>query len=194
MRINFNNTDEEENNDLFETQDPAEEEVREKKQRLSRDNPEYWEQEESRWEHLRVSLSTKMKVMATVVAVAAALLTIGIVEVFSPCVDEACQYGYIDTVERHGSFFKTYECTMLPYRSVMDTTNAYHGDFKFSADKETGKKLKHFRRSGIPVRVGYKVYGMVMPWRGESKTIAVSIDSVCPDSIIPPFKPAQSPN
>lgn len=181
----FNSNDDE--NDLFTSTDLPEQPKPVKKPKLTPDNPEYWDQEEGTWDHLRITASMKRLLWSFgVIALIIGIFAIGVI-IFSPYVDEASQYGYIDTVERHGSLIKTYECSLIPYKTIKDTIAPYEGDFKFSANRKLGKEIKKYRHSGTPVRIDYKVYKTVVPWRGNSKVVAVSIDSVSVDSIVPPF-------
>lgn len=181
----FNQNDED--NDLFTEQNVAEQTKPEKKPKYTRDMPEYWWQEEGRWDHLHFSRKIKKFVLPTLLLLLVAGLIVVVLSIFSPCVDEASQYGYIEKIERHGTIIKTYECNLITYKSLHDTTATKVEDFSFSAPLSLGKEIKRYRNSGIPVRVDYKVYKTVMPWRGCSKTTAVGIDSVSADSIVPPF-------
>lgn len=174
-------------NDLFTEQNVIDQSKPEKKPKYTRDMPEYWWQEEGRWDHLHFSLSIKKLVLSIVALVVIAGLVMGVISIFSPFVDEASQYGYIENYDRQGLVIKTYECNLITYKSLKDTTVSTVEDFSFSAPLSLGKEIKHFRHSGVPVRVDYKVYKTIMPWRGCKKIVAVGIDSVSADSIVPPF-------
>lgn len=184
--MKFFNSNEEEN-DLFTAPDLPAQPKPVKMPKLTPENPEYWDKEEGMWDHLRVTPRMKRLLWlsgAVIFFVGAFWILIGL---FNPYIDEASQYGYIDTVERHGSLIKTYECSLIPYKSLADTVAPFQGDFKFSASRKLGKEIKEYRHTGTPVKIEYKVYKSAMPWRGESRVVAVSIDSVSTDSIVPPF-------
>lgn len=186
MRIDFGRDDD----DMFEDEPP----VKQPKVKLPKyrpDQPEYWDQEPSRWQHLKLP-----KRIQRTALICAALLVVGIVIYISiqfttPYVDCAEEYGYIEKLERHGKIFKTYECQIIPYKAIHDSTRSIENNFTFStADKELGKKLKHYRESGVPLRIKYVKYSSAMPWRGNTATIATEIDSVPIDSILPFIRPA----
>lgn len=174
--------------DIFTQQDPAEEPKPVKKPRLTPDNPDYWDSEEGRWEHLKVFKSVGKYLYLLAAAAIVAVVGMLVVWATSPYINEASQYGYIDHVERHGYVFKSYEAGLLTYKSINDTSTTDVKDLEFSAMGTVGHKLKKYCRSGVPVKVDYKVYKFAMPWRGCRKVVAVNVDSISADSIIPPFK------
>ena len=105
----------------------------------------------------------------------------------SPYVEDASQVGYVESIERRGTLFKTYEGVLLPYKEQIDTTRVYRRDFIFTAaDEQTAVKLKKAMFDARPVRVEYKQYHAILPWRGASKTIVTAVDSVDPSKILPP--------
>lgn len=186
----FGNNDDDKN-DFFENSE-IEESVK-KKPELTPDDPRYWEQEESRWAHLpkpRRKGTWKLWLILSLVLVA--LIIAGYLRYFSPYIEFATQYGYVDSIERRGTVFKTYEGVLIPYKELMDTTRIYQRDFPFTAaDAEIASRMKELQGSGVPVKVEYKRYHATVPWRGASRTLVVSVDTVNPDKILPPeFAPA----
>ncbi len=157
---------------------------------LPPDDPGYWEREEGEWDHLRPR--RRLVLLAVLVAL---LLVVGLItgfylRFFSPYIDEAVEYGYIEHVERRGTIFHTYEGVMIPYRELHDTTRVYRRDFIFSADAHTAKRLKMFELRHQPVMVSYKQYHATLPWRGASKIVITAVDSVDATRILPPeFRP-----
>ena len=109
----------------------------------------------------------------------------------NPYVEDASQVGYVEHIERRGTVFKTFEGVLLPYKELIDTTRIYRRDFVFTAaDEATAVRLKQAMIEARPVRVTYKQYHATLPWRGSSKTIVTSVDSVDPARILPPeFRP-----
>lgn len=170
-----------EKNDFFDGPDIPETPAEPKKPVYKPDDPQYWDEDESEWEHLRPHnrLAPVLWVLLGVI-----VLT-GFVSVwlwwFSPYVEDGVQYGYVEKAERHGDIFKTREGVLLPYREIHDTTRVYAGDFVFSVpDREQYRELRRAQRDNRPVRVEYEVYHGALPWRGESTVVVNAVDSVDP--------------
>lgn len=169
-----------------------------KKPTLHPDDPLYYEQEEGRWEHLSPSPYRRVRLMWS-----AALLLIIIggfcflyIYFFTPQVDDAVQYGYVENVQKEGMVFNTYEVCVLPYKSLMDTVRPYEGDFNFSTNDELAARLRYLQASGKPVRLEYKVYRTRLPWRGNSNIIVTAVDSLEPSAvknILPPDRRPEYP-
>lgn len=186
------NPDDPENDkeDFFDGPDIPEPVRQPKRTAYNPDDPDYWE-EESEWEHLRPKNKTKIWIWAGGSLLLILLLLWVWLRYVNPYVTDATQVGYVEHIESQGTFFKTYEGVLLPFKELYDTTRVYRRDFIFTADNEkTATRLKQAMLDGRPVRVGYKQYHATVPWRGRSKTIIVSVDSVDPSKILPPeFNP-----
>lgn len=182
--------DENEKNDFFEDTDIPEKPAKQpKKPALTPDDPRYWDEPEDEFEHLKPSPRTHWKFWLALVGTA---IVIGILwgiynRLFTPRIEDATQYGYIESLEKHNGLFDTFEGVILPYKNLMDTTRVYEGDFVFSThDPAVAALLKKMQFANKPVRVSYSVYHTVMPWRGESKVVVVQADSVDERNILPP--------
>lgn len=183
------NRDEDENPDFFDGPDIPEKPAEPKKPRLTPDNPDYWEAEESEFEHLMPHRPSRL--MGTIwlgAAIIVIALCIGCWLRFgSPYVTDATQTGYIESIRHEGTVFKTYEGVLLPYKELHDTTRVYRRDFLFSVrDKEVAHKLRDRLDRGLPVRVTYDLYHATLPWRGSRKIVVTAVDSVDPRTILPP--------
>ncbi|MDE7402704.1 MAG: hypothetical protein K2M87_04750 [Muribaculaceae bacterium] len=187
----FRNHDNEEN-DFFENSEIPESSSsakREEEPHYSPDDPRYWEGPEDEFEHLRPAPRSHWRLW---VWIGAAGLAIGIIwgvwlRLFSPYVQDAWQYGYVEKIEKRGEVFHTYEGVILPYRNLMDTTRVYSGDFEFSAsDPKVAARLIEAQFDNRPIRVHYRMYHTRMPWRGDTKTLVVGVDSVLEKNILPP--------
>lgn len=178
--------------DFWENSEIPEKEPEPKKPQLKPEDPGYWEEPESEWEHLNGGTNWRLWGWIGVSVVLICTLTALWFHYFSPAVDMATQYGYVENIDRHKKVFKTYEGVILPYKEIHDTTRVYREDFVFSAaDVNIATKLKTMQNSGRPVKVDYVIYRAVVPWRGESKVVVVNVDSVDPAIILPPeFRPA----
>lgn len=157
--------------------------------RLRPDDPLYYEQEESRWEHLKPSPYQRGPILWIVGAVVVTFCIImGLyIYFFTPQVKNAVQYGYVENVQKEGKIFDTFEGVILPYKSMMDTIRPYDGDFVFSTpDDHLAAELRKQQQSGRPVRVEYKVYRLSLPWRGNSEVVVTAVDSIDPSIILPP--------
>jgi len=181
--------DENEKNDFFENSEIPEKKEEPKKTVYTPDDPRYWEEPEDEFEHLRPTGRTNWKLWLWVVGVAilAGLLWVGYLRVFSPYIEQATQYGYVEQIDKRGEIIQTYEGVLLPYKNLMDSTRVYEGDFEFSTnDPAIAARLKEKQFANRPVRVIYSVYHTAMPWRGDRKIIVTRVDSVNERDILPP--------
>lgn len=186
--MRFNNDDEDDKDDLFDNERPELPETpEEKKPNYKPEDPDYWEQDESEWDHLKRRSRIPFWVWA-LCGLAVIGLVIGCwIRYFSPYVEDATQYGYVENIEKRGMIFKTYEGTLIPYKELMDTTRIYNRDFIFSvADDKTAATLKRALYNAKPVRVSYRRYYATVPWRGASKIVVTDADTVNRDKILPP--------
>lgn len=155
------------------------------------DDPSYWEKDESEWEHLKLRRRWILALGGGLLIVVAGLVVGFYLRYFSPYIDDAVEYGYIEHVERRGTLFHTYEGVLIPYRELHDTTRVYRRDFIFSAaTPQVATELKKYELSHRPVRVGYRQYHATVPWRGSSKIVVTRVDTVDASTILPPeFRP-----
>ncbi len=180
--------EEEEKNDYFSGPDLPDEPKKQKTPPLQPEDPAYWLREEGQWEHLK---PRRRRIPKWVYLTLTLILVLGCLAVwlryFRPYIDEATQFGYIDNVQHRGTLFKSYEGTLLPYRSLMDTTKVYSHDFTFSTTNDSvGRKLMEYAHSGKPVSVRYRQFHATLPWRGETKTIITEVDTVEAELLLPP--------
>lgn len=174
--------------DVFDNEQPEETTPQEPPQPdYTPEDPEYWEQEESEWEHLKRRSHVPAWVWIAGIVILFGLVAGCWIRFFHPYVQEATQYGYVENIEKRGMIFTTYEGTLIPYKELMDTTRIYNRDFVFSVkDAETAATLKQALYDVKPIRVSYKKYYATVPWRGASKIVVTSADTVNPDKILPP--------
>ncbi|MCH5225671.1 MAG: hypothetical protein J1D77_06700 [Muribaculaceae bacterium] len=174
--------------DVFDNDKPDDSSLQEeKKPKYKPEDPEYWEQEESEWEHLKPRTRLPLWIWIFCGLIVVGLVVGCWIRFFSPYVEDASQFGYVEQMEKRGMIFKTYEGTLIPYKELMDTTRIYNRDFVFSvADKQTYATLRKALNSAKPVRVAYKKYYATVPWRGASKIVVTSADTVNPEEILPP--------
>lgn len=164
---------------------------------LSPEDPRYWDEPEDEFEHLIPDSRSKRLFLIwglLAVTIIAVLLTVYI-WIFTPKVTTATQYGYIESIDKEGTVFQTYEGILLPYKSLMDTVRPYEGDFVFSTtNSDAAVKLKKMQFHNSPVRVEYSVYRVVMPWRGNSRYVITRVDSVREKDILPPDRQPETVN
>lgn len=179
--------EEQEKNDYFEsTEEPAPKPAAPKRPTYDPDDPAYYD-EESEWEHLKPRHKYKLWLWLTGTVVLVGLIIACWLRYFSPYIEDATQFGYVENIEKRGTVFKTYEGVLLPYKELMDTTRIYSRDFIFTAKNDSlAAMLKRAQFAGRPVRVGYRKYHATLPWRGASKILVTSVDSVDPHKILPP--------
>lgn len=176
-----------EKNDYFDSEEIIEEKPKpEKRPSYRPDDPAYWE-EESDWDHLKPGSGVPLWIWVVMSLVIIGIIIAGYLRYFSPYIEEATQYGYVEHIEKRGTIFKTYEGVLIPYKELRDTTRLYNRDFVFSVDNEkTATELKRAQFAARPVRITYKKYHATLPWRGSSKIIVTETDSVDPSKILPP--------
>lgn len=181
-------------NDFFENTPPPEEKpVVPKRPEPKPDDPDYWTGEESEFEHLTPEVRSRRLWIWLGAALVVVLLTVAFyLRFFSPYIDEAVQYGYVESIHKQGVVFKTYEGVLLPYKELHDTTRLYSRDFIFTAkDAHVAAELKRMQLAGMPVVVHYRRYHATLPWRGEARTVIMAVDTADPATILPPeFRPA----
>ena len=178
---------EDDSKDYFDGPDLPEQKKEPKPPVYTPDDPRYWEQDESEFEHLRPGRRYMLWVWVAAAGVALGLNLTVYFRWFSPYVEGATQYGYVESLERRGTIFDTYEGVLLPYKDLMDTTRSYGGDFVFTcADGDVAVKLRRMQYANLPVRVVYRRYHATLPWRGDSRIIVERVDSVDPSRILPP--------
>lgn len=183
------------NNDYFDGPDVPDKPVKTKEPKgpvYHPDDPEYWDQPESEWEHLKPrKRNWRFWALIGCAAVILGFLVAVFLRYFTPYVSEATMCGYVEGIERRGTVFTTFEGVILPYKELKDTTRVYRKDFKFSlTDEDMATKLRRMQFSNQPVRVEYKAYKGWLPWRGDENIIITRVDSVDPRLILPPeFQP-----
>lgn len=169
----------EEPDDYFDGPD-LEDPVKEpKKPTFKPEDPDYYE-EESEWEHLKPRRRRRhfwlwFSLFLIILAGGVALW----LRYFSPYVEEATEYGYVDNMERRGTIFKTFEGVLIPCANLRDTTRLYNRDFIFTVrDRDDYLILRRAMKSGKPVTVEYNQYHATLPWRGASKIVVTAVDTV----------------
>lgn len=177
-----------EKEDYFDGPDIPDTPAPEERPRLRPDDPRYWEEDEDEFEHIMPRRrGAWFWIWLGVAAVVIGILWGAYRYMFTPKVDTATQYGYVDWIEHHNAMFDSFEGVILPYKCLMDTTRVYEGDFRFSTrSDELAARLKSMQYANRPVRVNYDVYRSRMPWRGETKVIITRVDSVDERDILPP--------
>lgn len=181
----FDNVDDDDRDDLYDNVSEPEPE-QPKKPKYGRDDPRYWDDDEGALEHL-IPGSRRRRLLVLGAIGGVVLLALGVVSwwLLGARVQDAVQYGYVDHVEQRGDVFKTYEGSLIPYKSVHDTLRGYEGMFEFSTSSDLGRTLRSFENSGRPLRVEYRTYRYAMPWRGDCRTVVIRVDTVSRDSILP---------
>ena len=181
--------DESDKNDFFENSDIPEKVETPKKPKLTPDNPDYWDEPEDAFEHLKPTPRSRAKFWFWLIVTA---VIVGVIwgcylRYFHAYVREATQYGYVEEIAPQGNVISTYEGILLPYKNLMDSTRVYEGDFVFSTrNAKVAAELKRMQYANRPVRVTYEVYHTRAPWRGNSKIIVTAVDSVNERDILPP--------
>lgn len=192
MRLRIDNNDkyDEEANDkpdFFEGNDIPETE-KEKREKYKRDDPRYWQQPPSRWEHLRglrkAALWTGIAIGVFAIICLWALWT----RYFVPISQGGVEWGYVEKIERQGNKLKTFEGILIPFKDIHDTTRIYQRDFVFSAKNDNvAATLKRHMLDHKPVRVEYEEYQTAVPWRGNSRIVVTRVDTADTSKILTPY-------
>lgn len=96
---------------------------------------------------------------------------------YNPYVTDAQETGYIMKIEKRGLLFKTYEGEMISVTSLEDSARTYQRDFVFSFENDSIAKLAmDLQGNGEKVKLRYKSYNGLLPWRGASKNIITAIE------------------
>lgn len=176
--------------DDFYNDDDYEEPVRTQKPKVPKldpEDPDYWLDEQSEFGHIMPKPRSTWKwwlvgIMAIIVAVAGGCLWF-----FKPYVDGAVKYGYIKSMERHGTLVKTFEGVLIPYRELGDKTPTYFEEIPFSVDGDSlAAHMKGMMLKSIPVRIEYEIYHQPLFWKGASPMIVVEVDTADINRILPP--------
>lgn len=105
-----------------------------------------------------------------------------------PYSDSSVEVGVLNKIEHKGHLFKTYEGEVVLYEEYSPRLKEGElGRFRFSVeDEDVAKRLMDMK--GYEVRLHYKEYLGILPWRGESKFVVDSIVSIVP------YNPDSVPN
>lgn len=177
--------------DDFYNDDDYEEEVKPapkpKQPKLDPEDPDYWLDEQSEFEHI-IPKPKKAWIWWTAAIVALLALIIGTwIWFFRPYVDDAVKYGYIKNMERRGTFIKTFEGVLIPYRELGDGTPTYFEEIPFSVDGDSlATQMKMMMLDNIPVRLDYELYHQPLLWKGGSPMVIVGVDTADVNKILPP--------
>lgn len=157
------------------------------KPEYSSTDPEYWEEPEPNWEHLKPRPDKRVTAYILACVAVVCILIVVYIRYFTPYIEEAVQYGYVDDIRPTKGLFTTFRGVLIPYKEIHDTTRVYKEDFEFSVrDDHTASTLKRLEYKRMPARVTYRVYRLALPWHGNSKVVVTSADAVDPNNILPP--------
>ena len=91
------------------------------------------------------------------------------VRYFNPYATDVQVSGYVKNVERTGIIFKTYECELIPDRTIGETSWGDVKPFRFSIpDRDMAKALQNIQNTRKRVKITYSKYYGVVPWRGAT--------------------------
>lgn len=181
--------DDNDNNDFFEDTNEAEKPKEPKKPKYTPEDPRYWDEPESEYEHLKPSRRSLWKLWAWVflVAVVIGIVWTTYIQVFRPYEQLATEYGYVESIVKRGNVISTFEGVIIPYECVVDSALRDSCEvFKFSTRNDSiAARLMEYQYGRKPVRVQYKVFHTAMPWRGETRNIITAMDSVGVEDLLP---------
>ncbi len=112
--------------------------------------------------------------MAFVVVVAAVAFSI---RYMIPYTTDSRVRGYVESVEKRGIVFRTFECELITHSALEDSTRIYTRPVNFSVpDDSLARVLQSYQGTGRPVTVTLERYYGTLPWRGASTTVAVTVE------------------
>ena len=187
--------DDNDSNDFFEESNVTEKPKAPKKPKYTPEDPRYWDEPESEYEHLKPSHRAVWRLWLSVfgIAVLIGILCVTYIQIFKPYVQMATEYGYVESIAKKGNLIETFEGRIIPYESFMDTTGQVHEGFEFSTRNDSiAALLIELQYARQPIRVQYNVYHTVMPWRGDTKNIITGVDSIGVEDVLPlGYKPEE---
>ena len=150
------------------------------------DDPRYYEKEDE-WEHLRTSgRSWKFRGALVLGGVLIGLLIAIYYRYFNPYEEQIVQYGYVESISKRGTLFKTFEGVFIPYKAINDTVNPYPGDVIITAKNDhVAAELLKLKLGNLPARIMMERYHASIPWRGESVWVVTDVDTADVSKIYP---------
>ena len=129
-------------------------------------------------------MSTAAKIVTIVSSVLVVALGVFVFFKFFFVYSEGVNEGDINYFQKEGFIFKTYEGKMIQtgYNSRNSSATIQSNEFKFSVDDdEVARQIEN--NSSRQIKLHWKRYLGVLPWRGNSQYVVDSIVSVQPLSV-----------
>lgn len=131
-----------------------------------------------------MTMSTSAKIVTIVSSVLVIALGVFVFVKFFFVYSEGVNEGDINYFQKEGFIFKTYEGKMIQtgYNSRNSSATIQSNEFKFSVDdEEVARQIEN--NSSRQIKLHWKRYLGVLPWRGNSQYVVDSIVSVQPLSV-----------
>lgn len=131
-----------------------------------------------------MTMSTATKIVTIVSSVLVVALGVFVFFKFFFVYSEGVNEGDINYFQNEGFIFKTYEGKMIQtgYNSRNSSATIQSNEFKFSVDdEEVARQIEN--NSSRQIKLHWKRYLGVLPWRGNSQYVVDSIVSVQPLSV-----------
>ena len=131
-----------------------------------------------------MTMSTAAKIVTIVSSVLVVTLGVFVFFKFFFVYSEGVNEGDINYFQKEGFIFKTYEGKMIQtgYNSRNSSATIQSNEFKFSVDdEEVAQQIEN--NSSRQIKLHWKRYLGVLPWRGNSQYVVDSIVSVQPLSV-----------
>lgn len=131
-----------------------------------------------------MTMSTAAKIVTIVSSVLVVALGVFVFFKFFFVYSEGVNEGDINYFQNEGFIFKTYEGKMIQtgYNSRNSSATIQSNEFKFSVDdEEVARQIEN--NSSRQIKLHWKRYLGVLPWRGNSQYVVDSIVSVQPLSV-----------
>lgn len=131
-----------------------------------------------------MTMSIAAKIVTIVSSVLVVALGVFVFFKFFFVYSEGVNEGDINYFQNEGFIFKTYEGKMIQtgYNSRNSSATIQSNEFKFSVDdEEVARQIEN--NSSRQIKLHWKRYLGVLPWRGNSQYVVDSIVSVQPLSV-----------
>lgn len=131
-----------------------------------------------------MTMSIAAKIVTIVSSVLVVALGVFVFVKFFFVYSEGVNEGDINYFQKEGFIFKTYEGKMIQtgYNSRNSSATIQSNEFKFSVDdEEVARQIEN--NSSRQIKLHWKRYLGVLPWRGNSQYVVDSIVSVQPLSV-----------
>lgn len=150
--------------------------ARERRRKYPSDDPRRYLEADPQWDHLRPLLRWRVWIVTGGVALLVFIVLSSWIRFFRPYEEGCMESGYVRSIVNTGAIFKTYECELIPDKSLGDTAQYRQPLSVTVPDARMAERLQRAKARKLPVRIVFTRYMGVVPWRGSSPNIVQRLD------------------